>query len=256
MSANYQILNHKQSQLFHWIPPVNVNHVAGQTVLPLHSGEMALAASTMPLAFTKIQGQWQLVAVVGVQPQHNAFVKEGQWLGRYQPRCISTYDFDLHTLGAATFLRFNLAGKLAAAAGVMGSQPLMQADGSLSPAVQSIQDQLVKDTPLYLRTQAAVQALAQAQVLMPWPDALLQQSGMKLNQLYCLDEGALAKLPDQDFLALRQAQALGMGYGVNMSLQQVHLLVRLQRHNPAVDSATQVDTLFGNKGDDTISFNF
>lgn len=256
MSTNYQILNHKQSTLFHWIPPVNLNHVAGQTLLPLHAGEIALAASTLPLAFTQVDGQWQLVAVTGLQPQHNVFVKEGQWLGRYQPRCITTYDFDLHTLGAATFLRFNLAGKLAAAAGVLGAQPLMQADGSLTSAVQNIQDQLVKDTPLYQRTQTAVQALADAQVLMPWPQPLIEQSGMKLNNLYCLDEAALAKLPDDAFLALRKAQALGIGYGVNMSLQQVHLLVRLQQHNPAVDSSAQVDTLFGQKGDDTISFNF
>ncbi|MEZ2722136.1 SapC family protein [Paenalcaligenes hominis] len=256
MSANYQILNQNHSEQFYWIPPANLSYIAGQPLLPLHAGELALAASTMPVAITQLGGVWQLVAVAGLQPQHNLFVLNGEWLGRYQPRCISTYDFDLHQMGKAAFLRFNLSGKLAAQADSLGAQPLMQGDGSLTPAVQTIQDQLLKDAPLFARTQQAVQALADAQVLMPWPTALVDALGMKLPELYCLNEAALAKLPDADFLALRQAQALGIGYGVNMSLQQGHLLLRLQRHNPAVDSADQVDVLFGSKGDDTIRFNF
>lgn len=91
---------------------------------------------------------------------------------------------------------------------------------------------------------------------MPWPTTLVDQVGLKLSGLYCLNEAALAKLSDESFLALRKAQALGIAYGVNMSLQQVHLLMRLQRHNPAVDSPIEVDVLFGKNGDDTISFNF
>lgn len=256
MSANYQVLNKNKSESFHWIPPVNLAYIAGQPLLPLHAGELALAASTMPVAIAQVDGQWQLVAVAGLQPQHNLFVLNGEWLGRYQPSCVKTYDFDLQQLGPATFLRFNLTGKLAAQAGSLGAQPLMQADGSLTPAVQAIQDQLVKDAPYFARTQQAVQALVDAQVLMPWPSGLVDSIGMKLPNLYCLDEAALAKLSDEAFLGLRKAQALGVGYGVNMSLQQGHLLVRLQRHNPAVDKAEDVDALFGQQGDDTISFNF
>lgn len=256
MSTNYQILNKKQSKDFYWIPPTDISYMAGQTVLPLHAGELSLAASTMPLAFTQIDGVWQLVAVAGLQPQHNLFVLKGQWVGRYRPRCIDSYNFDLHTVGKLSFLRFDLNGKLAAAADQAGAQPLMNPDGSLTPEVQKIQDQLAKDQPLLLRTQQAVQALAQANVLMPYPAALCEAIGLKLPDLYCVDEAALAKLPDDVFLQLRQAQALGVGYAVNLSLQQGHLLVRLQRHNPAIDSAADVDTLFGDKGDDTISFNF
>lgn len=256
MSANFQVLNKKQPELFQWVPPVDVTHVAGQPLLPIHAGELGVAASTMPLALTQLDGVWQVVAVAGLQPQHNLFVLNGQWLGRYQPRSVATYDFDVQTVGQLSFLRFNLNGKLAASPGQVGAQPLLQADGSLTPAVQAIQDQLQKDAPLLARTQKAVQALADAGVLRPWPESLVEQVGVKLSGLYCLDEAALAKLADSDFLALRNAQALGIAYAVNFSLQQCHLLVRLQQHNPAVDSAADVDTLFGEQPDDTIRFDF
>lgn len=256
MSANYQILNKKHAELFHWVPPVDVSHVAGQPLLPIHAGELGVVASTMPLALAQQDGVWQLVAVAGLQPQHNLFVLNGQWLGRYQPRSVATYDFDLHTVGNLAFLRFNVNGKLAATADQAGAQPMLQADGQLTPAVQAIQDQLQKDAPLFARTQQAVQALASAGVLMPLPAALKDQLGLKLDGLYCVDEAALAKLPDADFLALRRAQALGIAYAVNLSLQQAHLLLRLQKHNPAVDTPADVDVLFGEGGDDTLSFNF
>lgn len=256
MSTNYQILNKKQSEDFYWIPPTDLSYIAGQPLLPLHAGEVALAASTMPLAFAQLDGVWQLVGVAGLQPQHNLFVIKGQWAGRYQPRCVNTYNFDMHTVGKLGFLRFDLNGKLAAAADQVGAQPLMAPDGALMPEVQKTQDQLLKDQPLLQRTLKAVSALAEAGVLMPYPQALCQAAGLKLDGLYCIDEAALAKLSDASFLQLRQVQALGMAYAVNLSLQQCHLLGRLQKYNPAVDSAVDVDALFGDKGDDTISFNF
>lgn len=256
MSANYQILNKKNIDAFYWIPPTDITYIAGQPLLPIHAGELGPASSTMPLAFAELDGQWQLVAVAGLQPQHNLFVHNGQWLGRYQPRYVNSYDFDMQIVGNLAFLRFNVNGKLSATPEQQGAVPMMTAEGELSPAVQAIQDQLQKDSPLFARTQAAVQALADAGVLRAWPTALAEQVGMKLSGLYCLDEAALAKLSDANFLTLRQAQAIGMAYAVNFSLQQSHLLVRLQRHNPAVDTAADVDSLFGQNGDDTIRFDF
>lgn len=254
MTANYQPLNKKHPP--HWIPPTDLTYIAGQTLLPLHAGEVALAASTMPLAISNIANNWQLVAVAGLQPQHNLFVHEGRWLGRYQPRCVSTYDFDLHTVGNLSFLRFNLNGKLAASADSVGAQAMMDAQGQLTPAVQQIQEQLLKDAPLYALTQKAVQALADADVLMPYPDVGAAHGRDGGSDLFAINEKALAELDDDAFLALRKAHALGIAYSVNLSLQQAHLLKRLEKYNPAVDSAADIDTLFGEGGDDTLKFNF
>ena len=91
MNTHYQPITPKHADKFYWIPPADVEHVAGLTVLPLHAGELAAAATTMPLAFAQTDGEWNLVAVVGLQPQHNLFVRDGKWLGRYQPVCVSTY---------------------------------------------------------------------------------------------------------------------------------------------------------------------
>lgn len=256
MTANYQPLNKKTPTPFHWIPPTDLTYIAGQPLLPLHAGEVGLAASTMPLAITKIDDHWQLVAVAGLQPQHNLFVHEGKWLGRYQPRCVSTYDFDLQTVGKLSFLRFNLNGKLAASADSVGAQPMMDEQGQLSEAVEKIQEQLLKDAPLYALTQKAVHALADANVLMPYPDVGAAHGRDGGSELFAINEKALAELDDDAFLALRHAHALGIAYSVNLSLQQAHLLKRLEKYNPAVDSAADIDTLFGEGGDDTLKFNF
>lgn len=258
MKAHYQPLNANKADAFYWIPPTDVEHVAGQPLLPLHAGELAMAATTMPVALAQIDGQWNLVAVAGLQPQHNLFVQNGNWIGRYQPACIATYDFDMQVVSELMLLRFNTAGKLSANAGAVGAEPMYDANKQLSPKVAAIRQQLIKNTPLYTHTQKAAQALADAGVLTPWPEKLSNQVGMKLQGLYHVNEATLARLSDESFLKLRQAKALGIAYAVNLSLFQSHLLVRLNKHNPAVDSPEDVDTLFneGDNDDDILRFDY
>lgn len=258
MNTHYQPITPKHADKFYWIPPADIEHVAGLTTLPLHAGELAAAATTMPLAFAQTDGEWNLVAVVGLQPQHNLFVRDGKWLGRYQPVCVSTYDFDLQVVADMALLRFNTAGKLSANPGAVGAQSMFTEQGQVMPAVQSIQDSLVRTTPLFNATRKAVQALSDAGVLAPWPQQIKNEVQMQLDGLYYVDEAALAGLTDAAFLALRQAKALGMAYAVNLSLFQSHLLARLAKHNPAVDTPADADVLFGEglDDDDTLKFDF
>lgn len=257
MKTHYQPLNPKHADKFTWIPPADLEYIAGQPIVPIHAGELAMAASTMPLALAQIEGEWNLVAVAGLQPQHNLFVKNGKWLGRYQPASVATYDFDMQTVAGMMLLRFNTAGKLSANPGAAGAESMYDAQGQLTPRVAAIQDTLKKITPLLAVTRQAVQALADAGVLQPWTEQLKQGLGMKLDGLYLVDEAALARLSPESFLKLREARALGIAYAVNLSIFQGHLLKRLDKHNPAVDSPADVDTLFGeNLDDDTLKFDF
>ena len=250
MTANYQILNHKEADRFYWNAPTDLHYAAHQALWPLHAGECAYAASTLPMAFANQDGQWQLVAITGLAVGQNRFIKDGQWLGRYRPRSMATYGFDLHTVGKLSFLRFDLNSSLACAADEIGAQSLFNADGSLIEAVQHIQDQLLADQRLYARTEQAATALAQAGVLRP---VAAEQDH---TNLYLLDEAALAQLDDATFLELRKLQALGMAYAVNLSQQQYHLLERLAQINPdsVAGSSGNDEDLFG--GSDTLSFNF
>lgn len=114
------------------------------------------------------------------------------------------------------------------------------------------------------KTREAVQALIDAKVLAPWPQLLKDQVGMQLPGLYCINEAKLAALPAADFLLLRHAQALGIAYGVNLALQQCHLLVRLanRAHGALADGGADADVtgsadaLFGEGQDDTLRFDF
>lgn len=260
MTANYQTLI--PNSPLHWTPPSNLQHLATRTQLPLNGAELGQAASTMPLALKKMDGTWQLIAVTGVQPDHNLFIQNGKWLGQYQPHALSTDGFQLQPIGSKLFLQFDTNSPLAARADALGAEAFFTPDGSYTDTVQTVLQQLQQQQARATQTQHAVQALVDAGVVTPWPSALVAQIGISIDGLHCIDEAALAALDDSTFLGLRRAQALGIAYGVNLSLQQCHLLLRLQRLNPAVEATsssptpTDASSLFDEGRDDTLRFNW
>lgn len=87
---NPLVLSPKECQGKTWHPPVDLAFAAEQALLPLHAGELAKAAATMPLALVKEGREWRLVGVCGLETGHNLFIKDGKWLGNYRPAWLST----------------------------------------------------------------------------------------------------------------------------------------------------------------------
>lgn len=233
-----------------WHRPQDLSFAQTQALIPLHAGELSQAAASMPLALIKQEAEWQLVGVCGLTPGHNLFIKNGQWLGTYQPLWLSTYPFSLLQIGQQAVLT------CAPEAGAPADQgePFFTADEQPAPAVAERLERLKASQSLQQATARATRALADTGLITPWPDSLCQQLNMQLPTLYRVDERALNQLENADFLQLRQA--LPLAYALNFSLQQYHLLQRLVRINPApATAAADVEALFGQQ-DDTISFNF
>lgn len=256
MSATYHTL--LPTSPLSWTPPRDLQHLVTHTQIPLHGAELAQAASTLPLALKQIDGTWQLIAVAGVQPEHNLFIQHGKWLGQYQPHALDTAGFQLQPIGNNLFLQFDSQSPLAASPETAGAEAFFTAEGAYTDRVQAVWLQLQKNQARHTQTQHAVHALVDAGVVTPWPQTLIEQVGMHITGLHCIDEAALAALDDRTFLGLRAAQALGIAYGVNLSLQQCHLLLRLQRLHPTSSTPTPSDAshLFGQHADDTLRFNF
>lgn len=135
-------------------------------------------------------------------------------------------------------------------------EPFFGDSGQMSDAVARRVEALQATFAYQRTTYKAVDSLAEAGVLVRWPDALVTSLGMTLAGLYMIDEQALAQLDDNVFLSLRRAQALPIAYALNLSLMQTHVLARLARVSPLYaaipDNLTEV---FGSD-DEELCFDF
>ena len=250
--ANPLVLSPKECQGKTWHPPIDLSFAANKSLIPLHAGELAKAAATMPLAIIKENREWRLVGVCGIETGHNLFIKDGKWLGNYRPAWLSSYPFEIVTVGEKSLVTFDRdSGLLGAEEG----EPFFYEQGQMAEAVATRVETLKISHRKHQATQKALSALAKVQVITPWPEALHSQLGLSINGLHMIDEKALSQLDDETFLSLRKAQALPIAYAVNLSLPQTHLLGRLARLNPGYVAAPEnLDSFFDN--DEDLSFDF
>ena len=249
---NLLAISPNERQGLTWHPPRDLSFAAHHHLIPLHAGELAQAASTMPLALVKGEQGWHLVGVCSLEPGHNLFIKDGQWLGHYRPQWLATWPFVVVQAGEKSVVAFDRdSGLLGAEEG----EPFFDAEGQPTGRTAEVIAMLKANHGKQQRTQAALAALYEAGVIASWPESLQSQLGMAIPGLHMIDERALAALDDEAFLELRKAQALPIAYAVNLSLSQSHLLTRLARVNPGkVPAEESLDSLFD--GDDELSFDF
>lgn len=245
------VISPKECQGLTWQPPADVAFAAEKALVPLHAGEIAKAASTLPLALYKEGREWRLMAVCGLTPSHNLFIRDGKWLGNYTPAWFESWPFYTMEIGGKSIVLFDRECGLLN----QGVEPFFDSQGQPTERTQKAVKTLTATAKPHRMTQAALSALSKAGVITPWPESLRQQLSMELDGLHMIDERALAQLEDSDFLALRKQNALAVAYAVNFSIQQTHLLARLARLNPDIaNTPKSLDEIFGD--DDDLTFVF
>ena len=213
-----------------WKHVTDYRFVAEDNVIPLACGELSHAALAMPTGFIKLDAGYQLVAITSLQPRTNQFVApDGKWLGAYIPAALRAYPFQLaQQEGAGEFiLCINEASGLVVEDTEEGNAFFDDED----QATQGIKDVLNFLTKIKANrdgTGEAVNALADADLITPWEINI--KHGEKLvpvEGLFRVDEAALNKLDDEDFLTLRKTGSLALAYGQLMSTNQLTVLERL-----------------------------
>lgn len=235
-----------------WHPPQDLSFASNTALLPIHAGELAKAAASMPLAIIKQDAKWQLVAICGQEANQNLYIKNGLWQGIYQPLWLNTWPFSIYAVGDKGFAVMDTAsGVLSTDA---SGEAFFNEDNQPSPALAKRLEPLAEQHQMQARTARALEILAAANLIVPWPEALYEQAEISLEGLYMLDEQALVKLSDEDFLKIRQA--LPLAYAINFSVQQLHILGRLKRlhGNAQPVSSNNSGDLFADDDNDTISF--
>jgi hypothetical protein len=254
--SNYLVISPKECQGLAWHPPRDVSFAATNPLVPLHAGELAKAAATMPLAIIQAGREWKLVGVAGLQQDHNLFIKDGQWLGHYKPQSLSTWPFTVVNMGEKGVVTMDSdSGLVADSDDESGAEPFFNTQGLPAPALEAVLSTLKANHAKQRATQKALATLNAAKVITPWPENLTTPMGMHINGLHMINEKALAQLDDDAFLTLRKSQALPLAYALNLSLQQSHLLTRLARLNPGhLAPPENLDSFFDS--DEDLSFDF
>lgn len=226
-----------------WEIPSDLSHVQHQHLIPIHAGEIGRAAASMPLALVHTDRQWKLVAVCGLQAQENLFIYEGKWVASYQPAWLSTYPLDVVAVADKKIVVFDEASGLLRA-DTLGAAFYDEA-GALNAQLAQKVELLQASVAQHAISQQAIAAMVQADILRPWPQALLDSTGIQIEGLHMVDEKKLAALDNDTFIQLRRAKALPIAYGLNFSVWQAHLLTRAARLQGKVDIDTDALTTDG-----------
>jgi hypothetical protein len=204
--------------------------VAEDTVIPLVGVELEKAIFSMLIGFVEQEAGYQLVGITSLRPGTNMYVApNGKWLGTYIPAALRGHPFKLVRQESSDelILSINEASGLVAEG---------EEDGMAFFDDQDKPSQVIKDILNFLNsveasrtlTQVAVDALADAGLIIPWEINLKQdEEVVPVKGLFQVDKEALNKMDDEDFLTVRKAGGLPVAYAQLFSKNQTGVLERL-----------------------------
>jgi hypothetical protein len=187
-------------------------------------------------------------ALLGLRPQESLLVSpEGRWLAGYVPAALRAYPF--------AFVQAPDGQRVLCIdedSGLVTQGPEGEAfftDGQPSKALMEVLEALrLMDGGRPLLEQACAELKAQG-LIQPWDLRWRNADGeQSVGGVFRVDEAAMQKVSDEDFLKLRRSGALPLAYAQLLSLHKAEVLVRLaQSRAPAAKSSGQDDLAFLSK---------
>lgn len=198
---------------------------AAMTV-PVVLGELKRATLSLPLGFLRENDVLFPVALLGLREGENLFVDaDGTWRGRYIPAQLRAHPFRLVAREGSAHRMLCIEADALVEPDENGGEPLFDREGNPVPFVAQTLDFLERLEQDRERTLIASQALADAQVIRDWPIEVETAAGrLRLVGLHRVDADALAALPDEAFLALRDSGALKLAFCQTLAMENLQLL--------------------------------
>lgn len=226
---------------------------AKEAVVALAAHELPKAAMSLPTGFIQAGESFSPVAVMGVQPGKNLFVRvDGSWLGGYMPAAFRGFPFLLGNIedGRQILCINDAQGSLSEIEG----EAFFEADQQLTQPVKEILNFLSHVASNYVATQQMIAVLQKHQLIVPW-EIKLQDSNKQtqaVQGLYRVDEKAMNQLSPEALYALQQSGALQLSFCQLLSMQHLQMLGKLaQAHQEAEQMAALPKT---EKGELDLSF--
>ncbi len=224
-----------------------VDRLAGHNHCWIGISEIPEAACDYPLVFLKMQetGSFQLVALMGLQPDRNLFVMEGHFGATYLPLQFARAPFALAKTET---------GGLVAAIDIdhpnardPSGASLFDGAGNETAFLTSMRAKLSANAEDQAATLAFTKALVEHDLLVQLPidlDPIGDVSPIRLDGLYTIHRSKLAELSDGSVIGLHRAGYLGSAHAIANSLGQIVRLQQLHnahaRHDPSVPSLQNI----------------
>jgi len=222
------------------------------------------------LAFIKNgNGGFSLVAVLSVYAQDNLYIDaQGRWMTGYVPRTYRTYPLLLREVSleekTQRFLCFNQGS------GLYRETPDTQAgegrffddEGKVEPFIEELLGFLTVTENSKIVTNAAVAALANANLLEPWVLDVKSEEVTKqvVKGLYRVNEKALGALDAEQLKVLQDVHALVVAYAQLLSIPRLGVLKELDTRRRAAQEQQRTKELdldaFFAEGSESVKFNF
>ena len=262
MTHPFLLLDIKQHRLHGWKRESDFGFARASAWAPLLIAEVPRALAVFPIAFARRSaGGYQLAALLGMHKGHNLFVDgAGKWLADYIPSHYRAYPFsmietpqgDKRVYGLGFFQASGLYRE--SPNSELGEERFFDDEGKLQPFMEKLFEFLKATTVNCRQTQTAVDALAQAGVLIPWNLAAAGEQladQPPLQGFYRIDEHALAALPGDVLHELNRSSALLLAYGQLLSMPRINLLRTLLKLKQPAPPPTGLDLekLFDKKDD-------
>ena len=264
----WQVLDAAAHRYHGWRRPTGLALARQEAFAPLVLAELAPALPQYPLALARLPGgDYRLGAVLGLTAGQNLWLDDNaRWRGGYVPSCYRGYPFALQRMPgddqrAALCFDGDSGLYCEAPDAARGELRFFDDDGQPQAVTQQMLQFLQTRLTAQDHTQKAVNALAQADLLVPWawPAQLpLPPGAQPLQGLYRVDESRLNQLDAHGLLALLQAQALPVAYAQMFSMPRLAVLQKMapQHAPPPPPDLTAVQKLFEPGQPDTIQFNW
>ncbi|MCJ9427757.1 SapC family protein [Kordiimonas marina] len=206
------------------------DHIAATHLTPVTIHEFADVAANFPIVFLRdgTTGKMRAVALFGLAPGENLFVRDGKWLATYIPNHIGCLPF----IPAGIDRPGEYAICLDADSPLVGEvgQPLYNEDGSESEFlghVRKMLEQLVEQDSI---TQAFCDTLDSMDLL---KEIAIQMADDKnqmreLNGIFTLNSQRLHGLDDEKMADLHKKGFLGGAYAINHSFAQIKRLLQMR----------------------------
>ncbi len=208
---------------------INIEFMKTQHLVPVVAHEFARIANEFPMAFVKNNesGQFQAVALFGLEPGENLFIQDDKWTAAFAPMSMTRYP-----LGLVKHPEADQFGIVIDEASPLVSEETGNAlfeNGEETEYLKRRKEALVSFIEFSQVTEAFTKYLAEKELLVA-QTLTVEIKGEKkdINGIYLVDEKKLNSLSDEEFLDLRKRGYLAPIYSFLTSTHQVARLARLK----------------------------
>lgn len=199
----------------------------------------------MPIAFLLKDEEYSLVAVLGLEPSTNYFLSaDGQWRGNYVPALYRGYPFVLASNEKDKQLILCINEDSGLLREDDSAESILDDNGELSPFVKQIVDLLTTVASGRRSIAVACRCMAKHNLFKPWDIEIELKDGKKcIEGLFCVDEAAFNKLPDEAHIELRKSGALSVIYSQLLSMIRISDLIQFAQVRFKTEIASPSDEL-------------